>query len=990
MKAFSISTIAFLLLANIAVVNNAITDGSGSTKDNGTSMFNGSGTIEDPYSISNITELLGMNEYLDAHFALVNDIDASKSEFSPIGSKLEPFRGTLDGRGHHIINLRVNYSYDYTGLFSYLAEGASVSNLTMFDTFIRGWNYIGGIAGYSEGAITNCRVLSSFRPGEQGVDDNLFDRRKWNSIIEGLDKVGGITGYNTGEIVNCSFSGSIIHLQWKIDDIDGAIFGDGDMASDWMGGIAGINAGGTIRYCSSEGYIMGVNDVGGIAGHNIHNGRIENCYTTAVIDGYLRFSGLVSYNGPGAHIGGSYSACYLLDNYATIGAGDIGENLGTVNNCFFDQEKAGTTLSNGASPRNTSQMMTGSTYTGWDLNGLWDIKESKSYPYFRAKHADSRIITDSLEPSVQDIAYTQTILSWMFKFPGATSGTEFVIETDAKWLSLTGKGVLNGTPGNSDVGVSYVSMEIMDDLNRTLSKNYTLTVINVNDPPVILTYDITDIDEDELYYVRYEALDIDPTMDVLSWSLETDAQWLTIDTVTGVLSGIPLNEDVGEYHVKIMVHDPYGAFDSNEFIITVHNVNDDPIILTEDVLLAVQNEIYHNIYTAIDIDPTDDVLSWEMRTNASFLTFQTDTGLLIGIPSNEDVGSHWVDMIVRDDKGGMDRHNFTLDVSNVNDPPRITTVFKTSVPQYEQYDIPLEAVDPDKEDELVWSLIAGPSWLSIIDGHLAGRPGPGDRGVHWVDVMVEDREGAKDGRGFFITVIPVNTAPHWTRLTNNSIVEDTERLVVDLEASDIDEGDIIIYSLSIHPYPDTYIFIDRYSGMIIWDHPVPGTYRLNVSATDGRYSIYHEFDLTVIDSYPEHPIKIDDIENMTIEKGGLFQFQLTARIYDNASPVFSLISGPDGMLVSSSGGVLWLADSEGTYPVTVGCSDERSSSQTTFNLTVTASSIPGEDEDNDNRSNGDLYRYSTYVLGILLIIALLALVLRKPIKDLGLNKKQEE
>jgi hypothetical protein len=114
-----------------------------------------------------------------------------------------------------------------------------------------------------------------------------------------------------------------------------------------------------------------------------------------------------------------------------------------------------------------------------------------------------------------------------------------------------------------------------------------------------------------------------------------------------------------------------GAFDSRSFTLEVLNINDPPIISTEDVLTANEDALYQIYYKAVDIDPTMDVFEWSLRTNSGFLTIDAETGLLSGTPTQDDVGEWWVNVSVSDGNGGFDWSNFTLTVLNVNDPPLI-------------------------------------------------------------------------------------------------------------------------------------------------------------------------------------------------------------------------------------------------------------------------------------------------------------------------------
>ena len=75
----------------------------------------GTGTIDDPFRITNVTELQAMNDNMNAYYVLANDIDASETAgwnsgkgFVPIGSSSSPFKGYFDGQGYTINGLYIN------------------------------------------------------------------------------------------------------------------------------------------------------------------------------------------------------------------------------------------------------------------------------------------------------------------------------------------------------------------------------------------------------------------------------------------------------------------------------------------------------------------------------------------------------------------------------------------------------------------------------------------------------------------------------------------------------------------------------------------------------------------------------------------------------------------------------------------------------------------------------------------------------------------
>lgn len=89
----------------------------------------------------------------------------------------------------------------------------------------------------------------------------------------------------------------------------------------------------------------------------------------------------------------------------------------------------------------------------------------------------------------------------------------------------------------------------------------------LNNPPVITTIDVDTAYEELLYLVDYEAYDYEG--DPLNWTLLTNASWLDIDNITGILSGTPSSSDIGSYWVNVSVEDGKGGMDYHNFILTV-------------------------------------------------------------------------------------------------------------------------------------------------------------------------------------------------------------------------------------------------------------------------------------------------------------------------------------------------------------------------------------------------------------------------------------
>ena len=156
----------------------------------------GSGTSSDPYMIEDCRQLQAMENDLDAHYQLANDIDCSITEkwnngkgFDPVGDSNNRFRGILNGDGHVIYDLHIDRpstSYE-TGLFGYVASTGDTNRIRKIGlerVNITGNVDVGGIIGQNDHNIETVR--KSYVTGN----------------ISGSGPMGGIIGTNFGQIID--------------------------------------------------------------------------------------------------------------------------------------------------------------------------------------------------------------------------------------------------------------------------------------------------------------------------------------------------------------------------------------------------------------------------------------------------------------------------------------------------------------------------------------------------------------------------------------------------------------------------------------------------------------------------------------------------------------------------------------------------------------------------------------------------------------------
>jgi hypothetical protein len=346
---------------------------------------------------------------------------------------------------------------------------------------------------------------------------------------------------------------------------------------------------------------------------------------------------------------------------------------------------------------------------------------------------------------------------------------------------LTGE--IDGVPTNEDAYDSPLTVTVFaTDGALTATDTFTLTVINVNDAPVFVsTPPAGNATQDIFYSYAIFANDIDRgDTDLLAFSIVVAPAWLTLtDNANGsaTLSGTPGNSDVsGDNSVTIAVTDPGGLSDTQSFVITVDNVNDAPVFVSEPPAAgAMQDTPY--AYDIVTSDP-DDGETTQVTISApikpAWLTLVDNgdgTATLSGTPTNADVTlNNDVNLVVSDPGGLIDTQNFVINVANVNDAPVFESIPQTNATQDVAYSYVISATDADfgDMDSLIVSATTMPSWLALVDqgngiATLSGTPSANDVYIdNTVSLRVVDRFGATDVQEFVITVADTNDQPVFT------------------------------------------------------------------------------------------------------------------------------------------------------------------------------------------------------------------------------------
>jgi formylglycine-generating enzyme required for sulfatase activity len=375
----------------------------------------GSGTAEDPYLLHTAAELNAMRKDLTAHYRLDADIDLTDSfvwndfaGWAPVGgsSAANRFRGSLDGAGHTLSNLRVSRSNEsYQGLFGYL-EGAQIRNLRLEGAVVRGARYSGILAGRMVSSVLeDVEIADSQMLGTAGdtgglagsaESGNHIARVAVEATVLGTWQVGGVigdlrdseltdvvftgtveaSGSNAGGIVGRSRNSSLLRVSSQAEV----------MGESYAGGVSGESSGDDLSQAYADGSVLGSgNYVGGLVGH-FSSGELRDSFAHAAVSGRRYVGGALGSGGSSAIIDRVYSTGAVEASWTGFG-GLAGSFSGSANAAYWNRETAGLDVSAAGESRSTEEMTyphAVDTFVGWFTDGVWaeDVPpRNNGYPY---------------------------------------------------------------------------------------------------------------------------------------------------------------------------------------------------------------------------------------------------------------------------------------------------------------------------------------------------------------------------------------------------------------------------------------------------------------------------------------------------------------------------------------------------------------------------------------------------------------------------------
>jgi hypothetical protein len=373
-------------------------------------------------------------------------------------------------------------------------------------------------------------------------------------------------------------------------------------------------------------------------------------------------------------------------------------------------------------------------------------------------------------------------------------------------VEIDESGNVTFTPDDNWNGEEDITFYGDDGTADPISQTVTVTVANVNDPPIVanLMQDFTMIEDlpiDNKFDLSsvFDDVDMDPTLNVnpqgpLQFTYSGNVN-IEVSIENNWVSFEPKHNWNGEETITITATDPNSASVSDDVTIKVTSENDPPELasLIPDVTLNEDERLKDfmdlNEYFS---DPDNDSLTYDFETSENF-----EIKLKNSLVTIEPIDNYWGTEILSfqaiDIMGLPSIYaNMTVTVTSVNDAPILNTTdlwtlntgnVKSSgnlivIDQNDEISIFVTAYDPADYDEILFSDDTTLFDIDTNTGEISFTPTNDDVGTHKVNISIDDQQLTDNlvWEEFTITVKNVNDAPHTPVITSP---EDGETYITD-------------------------------------------------------------------------------------------------------------------------------------------------------------------------------------------------------------------
>jgi VCBS repeat-containing protein len=449
-------------------------------------------------------------------------------------------------------------------------------------------------------------------------------------------------------------------------------------------------------------------------------------------------------------------------------------------------------------------------------------------------------------------------------------------------LSLNPDGSFVYTPNANYVGADSFTYKASDRTHESDVVTVNLTVIAVNDAPIVALVEMQSILEDGVLMGQLLATDID--LDTLTYSLASQAGHgvSSVDSNTGAFSYTPSSNYYGTDTFSINISDDQGGNVAVPINVQVIAVNDEPTASVAIPVSVDEDGVFTGqVTTVTDVD--GDALTYSVTKQAAHGTV-TITDATYGAYSYSPFlnynGPDSFIITANDGNGGSVPVAVSVTVTSVNDEPTTTVAAPVSVSEDGVYTGQVTAVTDVDGDVLNYSVTQQAAHgIATITNAMTGTysysPTANYNGPDTFTITANDGKGGSVSVPVSVTVTPVNDAPTATDADPVSVDEDGVLTGQITTVTDVD-GDALTYSVSQQAANGFVTITNATTGAYSYspDGNFGGSDTFTITANDGKgksVSVPVSVTVTPVNDAPTATVAAP----VSVDEDGVFRGQVT-------------------------------------------------------------------------------------------------------------------
>ena len=499
-------------------------------------------------------------------------------------------------------------------------------------------------------------------------------------------------------------------------------------------------------------------------------------------------------------------------------------------------------------------------------------------------------------------------------------------DTGNAFFNIVGAQLQTAAIFDFESGSSYsIRVRTDDSDGGTFDEIFTITITDANDAPTDITLDNSSVAENQpsgTLVGTFSTTDPD-SGDSHSYTLvagagDTGNSFFSINGDQLETAATFDFETGSSYSIRVQTDDGNGGAFSKQLTITITDANDAPTDITLDNSSVLEHQ---PVGTAVGSFSTTDPDAGDSHTYSLVGgAGSTDNGLfnIVGDQLQtavefdfETLTTYSIRAQTDDGNGGVFSKQFTITITDGNDPPTDITLDNSSVAENQPTGTLVgnfSTTDPNGGDSHTYALVAGAgdtgnAFFNIVGAQLqtAAIFDFESGSSYSIRVRTDDSNGGTFDEIFTITITDANDAPTDITLDNSSVAENqpSGMLVGTFSTTDPDSGDSHSYTFATGSGDtDNGLFSingDQLETAATFDFETGSSYSIRVQTDDGNGGVFSkQFTITITDAN-DAPTDIT-LDNSSVAEnqpaGAIVGYFSTTDPDANDSYVYTLAAGP--------------------------------------------------------------------------------------------------